>query len=285
MGLSLTVIGGSIMKVRFAAAVAAFLISSSAQAAILVQNSELPTAMQGSFGSMAVSTFATTNMAAFGYTENSVAKWLIRYGVTTPSHEAYSSYDSLNGTSSSSTTPFTGYLWLSANQSYNLADASHQFTLFTDKVSPTPLSLWGSNSATFNLNSLALLAGSGFEQTNYNNGAYDSLGTMYSYPGTQWGGWFWACIECDNSVQFNLIMLKYFDFGGTAQLAFDASDSRALLFKQSDYTPDFGSGTSFHEQDYYVQPVPLPAALWLFASGLIGIGTITRKHILLSKPN
>lgn len=76
------------MKVRFAAAIAAFFISSSAQAAVIVQNSELPSAVQSLFGSTTFSSFDTTNMAAFGYMDNSVAKWLIRYGALAPSHSS-----------------------------------------------------------------------------------------------------------------------------------------------------------------------------------------------------
>lgn len=254
------------MKVRFAAAVAAISFSCSAQAVVIVQKNDLPTAMQGNFGSMVVSSFNTTNMAAFGYMENSVAKWLIRYNVTAPSHESYSSYDSWTGISTSSYIPFTGSLWLTANQSYNLADASHPFTLFTDKVTPNP-----SNSTfVFDLSSTALLSGNAFWETYYDEGGQQALTNFNTSPVP-------VCIECPMSIDFNLIMLKYSNVAGIAQLSFDATDTRAILFQESDYHPDFGYGSSSHVQSYYVQSVPVPSGFWLFASGLMGIGALARK--------
>ena len=129
-GCSLTVIWGNIMKVCFVAAIAALSLSCSAQAAVMVQNSELPSAVQSQFGSVSFSSFNTTNMAAFGYMENSVAKWLIRYNVLPPSY-----YTNASG-GSSTTSPVSGYLWLSANNQYDLTNGNRPaFTLFTEKSS------------------------------------------------------------------------------------------------------------------------------------------------------
>lgn len=259
------------MKVRFAAAVTAFLISSSAQAApVIVQNSELPSAIQSQFGSLVFSSYHTTNMAAFRYVENSVAKWLIRYNVTAPSYESYSSYDSWTGMSTSSNTPLTGNLWLTANQSYNLADASHQFTLYTDKVTPTPLHL--NFPQTFGLSSSALLAGNAFYKTYFDEyWQQQSLSNLNLLPFTD-------CIECPLDINLNLLMLKYSDVGGIAQLSFDASDTRNLLYKAIDIHPDFGTGSSSLTQKYYVQSVPLPTGLWLLASGFLGLGVLAKKQ-------
>lgn len=256
------------MKIRFAAAVAAFFISSSAQAIVFVQNSELPTAMQGNFGSMVVSSFNTTNMAAFGYMENSVAKWLIRYNVLPPSSQAGQ--------------PLGGAIWLSANNAYDLTNNSHNLTLYTDRITPTPSNydyfLWGGPNIGLTLNSSGLLSGGGNFQIglDWNNQSY-STGSLTVSNGAA------ICVAegCNVSTQLNLIDLKYLNSGNTATLNFDASDNRSLLFKQASYDPYCNNMSGcLTQQQFNVQPIPLPAGLWLLASGLMGLGTLARKKQL-----
>ena len=260
-----------------------------ANASAVLATNDLPSEIQSCFASGSCTSlyyspsqtifqnnFQAANISAFQYMDNNVSKWLIRYNTFAPSHSSGSAYDSLANTSSSYNTALAGNLWLSANQSYDLASSNHLFNLYFDKISPSISFLNGYTSAHFNLTSTDLLAGGGYSQiTNYGN---DTQGSLISGPGPDGLGInYWSCIECDVTVQFNLAMLKYSDFGGLAQLAFNPSDLQALVFKKNEYHPDFGYGSSASEQALYVQPVPLPASFWLFASGLMGFHALMKR--------
>lgn len=256
------------MKTRFAAAIAAISISCSAQAAVIVQNSELPSAVQSLFGSATFSSFDTTNMAAFGYMENSVTKWLIRYNVLSPSY-----FTNASG-GSSTTTLVSGYLWLSANDQYDLTNGNRPtFTLFAEKSSPTSFN----STLPLTMSAADLTNGSSYEIAGLdaNNQPYGSGSLQISglYPCAAQG--------CQLSAQINLIGLHYYDFGSVAVLnpGF-IPDSRSLLFKATNSFGGLGGPGSLAEAAYYVQPVPLPAGLWLLISGLTGLGTLARKRKL-----
>ena len=270
----------------------ALLGSVHANASAVLATNDLPSEIQSCFASGSCSSlsyspsqiifqndFQAGNISAFQYMENTVSKWLIRYHAVAPSHSSGNAYDSLTNTSSSYNSQLSGNLWLSANQSYDLASSNHLFNLYFDKISPSVSFINGYASAHFNLTSADLLAGGGYSQiTNFGT---NEQGSLISGPGPDGalGINYWSCIECDVTVQFNLAMLNYSDFGGVAQLAFNPADAQALVFNENEYHPDFGSGSSYSEVALYVQPVPLPASFWLFASGLIGFGALVARKI------
>ena len=267
--------------------------SANANAIAVLATSDLPAEIQscfagGSCTSLSYSstqtafqnTFQSANISAFQYRDNNVDKWLVRYNAFTPSHSSGNSYNSFTGISNSYNTPLTGNLWLSANQSYDLASSNHMVNAYFDKISPSISFFNGYTSAHFNLTSADLLAGGGYSQTT--NLGNTTQGSLISGPGPDGASAvnYWSCIECDVTVQFNLAMLKYSSFGSSAQLSFNPADPRALVFKKNEYNPFFGgSGNSSSEVALYVQPVPLPASFWLLASGLMGLRTLMKRKI------
>ena len=80
---------------------------------------------------------------------------------------------------------------------------------------------------------------------------------------------------CEVGAEFNLINLAYVVSGSQAALTLDLADTRKLLYSQF---IGFEGERAF--QYYYVKPVPLPAAVWLFSSGLLGLFGITRRKAL-----
>ena len=265
--------------------------SANANAIAVLATSDLPAEIQscfagGSCTSLSYSssqttfqnTFQAENISAYQYKDSNVDKWLVRYKAFAPSHSSGDSYDSPSNTYTRYNNPLTGNLWLSANQSYDLASSNHLFNLYFDKISPSVSFINGSTFAHFNLTSADLLAGGGYSQiTNY-----VTQGSLVSGPGPDGvsGINFWSCIECDVTVQFNLAMLNYSNFGGSAQLSFNPADPQALVFKKNHvYRPDFSPSYSSSEEALYVQPVPLPASFWLFASGLMGLRALTKRKI------
>ena len=267
--------------------------SANANAVAVLATSDLPAEIQSCFaGGSCTSlyysssqtsfqnTFQSANISAFQYRDNNVDKWLVRYNAFTPSHSSGNSYDGATNTSNSYNNPLTGNLWLSANQTYDLASSNHLFNLYFDKISPPVSFINGSSSAHFNLTSADLLAGGGYSQTT--NLGNTTQGSLISGPGP--GGVsainYWSCIECDVTVQFNLAMLKYSSIGSSAQLSFNPADPQALVFRKNEYNPFFGGyGNSSSEVALYVQPVPLPASFWLFASGLMGLRALIKRKI------
>ena len=82
-------------------------------------------------------------------------------------------------------------------------------------------------------------------------------------------------VTCEVGAEFNLINLAYVVTGSQAALTVDLADNRKLLYSQF---IGFQGERAF--QYYYVKPVPLPAAAWLFGSGVLGlIGIARRKKV------
>jgi hypothetical protein len=68
--------------------------------------------------------------------------------------------------------------------------------------------------------------------------------------------------------------MQYVQFGSMAQLVINPGDQRGLLYSQYiDYADD---NTWYHSQSYEV--VPVPAAILLFGSGLIGLIGVARRQ-------
>ena len=188
-------------------------------------------------------------------------------------YSLFNAYDSHNGL-----TDLNGYLWLESELSYDLSSNSHNFTLYFDKVTPQP-DASGIPIQTTNLilDSDALLSGSGsFSVSDYEfiTGNMSIVEGLYLGEGIMSGR---ICLAsgCDADVFFNLLYLDYIDMGGgTAVLIPDLlPDARQSVFGSTEYYID----ELISEQNFSVQPVPVPAAIWLFISGLAGLGFIRKK--------
>lgn len=217
---------------------------------------------------------------------------LLRYPLAVPSMGFGSDYPVLP-TSVIYQTPFTGYLWLSAGVAYDLSDPWHNFTLYTDKVSPVPSDFWNSGSSIqLALNSAGLLAGRGWTISQLCDTSLGIPCDIHWGPGTHGGsldvsGNFFSCLAggCGTDAELQLAGLRYVDDGqGTANIDFVANDPRTLVYREAIYfdttgyrgcdTPDCGS--YIFEHSYYLQAVPIPPSLWLLASGLLTIIGVAR---------
>ena len=78
---------------------------------------------------------------------------------------------------------------------------------------------------------------------------------------------------CEVGAEFNLLNMQYQQSGATAQLMLDPDDQRGLLYSQ--YRDWDGDDTWYRSQSYEV--VPIPPAVWLFGSGLLGLIGIARR--------
>lgn len=86
---------------------------------------------------------------------------------------------------------------------------------------------------------------------------------------------------CSIGAQFNLVGMKYIQTGTNANLVFVDVDSRSLLLSQASYDPYTNNMSGqMYQQQFNVQPVPLPAGFLLLASGLMGLGTLAKKKSL-----
>lgn len=243
--------------------------------AITLTQADLPTALTGCASATCIvdlnSTVDTGFMSAFqmarmrsdgsGYDFS----WLLRYTLTPASARSYVA-DPDYGTSS--TIPYTGYLWLQAPRTLDLG-GQNQFNVYTDRIQPDPdaynfeddLSTW-----VFGMNAQAAIAGGA---AYYNSGVSD-----YSDP-VEYGDLVipdgpLICIECGVDVRLNLVGL---DYAANGSSSFDPSDSRGLLLSHRSFYETWTSTT----HAFYVQAVPVPAAAWLFVSGLMAFGTLARK--------
>lgn len=218
--------------------------------------------------------FDSPDMVVYQYADNTVQKALIGYALRNGS----SDFGRVLG----------GPIWVSTNQFYNLSEERHFFTLHLDQVIPLPWNLWVLDSdgldVGLSLTTVDLLGGSGFFHLGENQAAggfflEGELGTL----GDQGQGQelypfgdnhsFLPCLAdtCEVGAELNLINIAYVISGSEAALTLDLADTRKLLYSQF---IGFEGERAF--QYYYVKPIPLPAAAWLFGSALLGLIGIAR---------
>jgi hypothetical protein len=80
-------------------------------------------------------------------------------------------------------------------------------------------------------------------------------------------------LQYDTTVIVDTTGPTWFDF---SYAGIDFLEFRS--FGGVDAGPDSGSGTQFAMDNFSYSVVPIPAAVWLFASALAGLGWIRRKH-------
>lgn len=203
---------------------------------------------------------------AFGYA--------LRYSLLYPSAEI----------SGPGTITYTGDIWLTLYNSYDLSLDANPVTIYTDKVSPQPGNLFLGDSTGLDIDvtmtSAALLSGAGFEMVGLDDNNMDIYQANMTLQSDMGGNALVPCLAegCLSTADLNLIYLDYVQSGNTATLQFNPGDSRKLLYgltSKYDAAPE--EGGYFVSQSYYVASVPLPATMWLFGAGFAGLLGIARK--------
>lgn len=253
-------------------------LSQMPQAATIDSTDQLPQAIQGCLTTAdclvnPISEFESEYIAAFRYTAADFNGYLFRYSVMPPS-VATDVDDFLDFSEDppivrhyESNIPLGGTIWLQVAESYAVSAASRAVVLYMDKTLPSPPALlphWGSeygeslNSLQFELSPSALLGASAFRIF------IDSSPRVSG--GDLEGDILWPCLaeDCGVNQELNLIGMSFMLDGDQLRLQFAGSDKRRLLYTEALFynSPE----DSFHNQrDWYVQPVPLPAAwlMWL----------------------
>jgi len=247
--------------------------------ALTLTQGDLPTALGGCASATCIaeltSTVDTGFMSAFMMArmraDNSGYdfKWLIRYGLTAPSARTYV-VDPDYGTGS--TTPYSGYLWLEAPQTLD-PGGQNLFRVYTDHVSPDPDAEYGGDGLStwvFGMNAQAAIGGGAAYYNSGSDGSYDPVeyGNLAMPDGPL------VCIECGVDIRLNLVGL---DYAANGTSTFDPADDRGLVLRHREFYDYFTTTRAFH-----VQPVPLPAAAWLFGWGLAAVGLATKRRRNLS---
>ena len=215
---------------------------------------------------------------AYSYSNGGRTKFLFEYSLGNLSNES----------TNFSMTQLSGAAWLSANVTYDLIQERHFFTLYLDGITPTPTNLWVFDSdgldVGLSLTTADLLAGSSFFHLweDQDAGGFfleGELGTLGdqgqgSYPLAD-NHSFVPCLAdtCEVGAKFNLLNMQYLQFGTTAQLVLKPADHRSLLYSQ--YRDWDGDDFWYRSQSYEV--VPIPPAVWLFGSGLLGLMRVAKR--------
>lgn len=219
-----------------------------------------------------------STFSAYSYSDGGKSKFLFEYGL----------WPSSNESTNFASTQFSGAAWVSANATYDLTQERHFFTLYLDGVTPTPTNLWDFDSdgldVGLSMPTTDLLVGSSFFRLWEDDDAggfflEGELGTL----GDQGQGFypladnhsFVPCLSdtCEVGAEFNLLGMQYQESGAIARLILDPDDQRSLLYSQY---RDWEHGDIWYRSQSY-EVVPIPPAVWLFGSGLVGLIGITRR--------
>ncbi|MGA7801284.1 MAG: hypothetical protein WCC36_10785 [Gammaproteobacteria bacterium] len=173
----------------------------------------------------------------------------------------------------------SGDLWLSMNAAYSTSEASHSMELYLDGVTPTT-STYGytgtyDTHVTLGLSNQDLLDGGGYRYVLWNDFTYPDPASTDVVKGdllVNGSPYIYSCVAagCGGEVALNLVDLTFTSNGTDLVAGFNPGDNRALLFQdQSFYLESPQNGGFQTTESFYVQPVPLPAAGWLFIGGLV----------------
>jgi hypothetical protein len=195
------------------------------------------------------------NFSAVQINRSSGNSWLLHYELNAPS-AILSSFE-FDGIIED----YTGNIWLEAPTTL-LSTQDNIFTVYTDQITPDPDAVdnYGAPSTwVFGLTSADATNGSAFSYFSGDDGSGNVItdGNLTTYDGLI------SCVECGVDISLNLIGVGY----SRGQAFINPVDQRALLLSYNDFDSFYGTGS--YERNFYIAPVPVPAALWLFASGLI----------------
>ena len=218
----------------------------------------------------------TSEMDAVQIYRSTGFSWLIRYNLHTPSAYTETRLDDLTGQYITSETPYSGHIWLEAPTELNLT-GSNNFSVFVDQVDQAVhIQEWD------NFGSSPLLA------LDFGMSSADALNGSASYynSGTGWGddpvttsgdlilyNELATCVECGYELTLNLAGLDY----SSGQLMLNSFlNPNQMLFSEDEF---FGQGYAHYNNQFFVSSVPMPAAVWLFGSGLLMLaGFVGRKR-------
>ncbi|AAZ96466.1 hypothetical protein Tbd_0513 [Thiobacillus denitrificans ATCC 25259] len=243
-------------------------------AAQAVAVSELPASIQSCItsGSCVVNypgAYDSGTASAFEMFDLSSQKWnwLVRYNLVPPSGQTV-----IGG---GPNTAYSGYLWMQVASSYSASEAAHPVTVFLDKVTPAPDSMFDQSGDLSLLVTTADLLAGGAYSTLEDHGEYGYFGS-----GSLSGELPLICLAegCKIEARLNLLQLNYANAGSTIVMTgFDASDMRGLVYSQGSYyfdgEPPYGT-----KQAFYIAAVPEPGMAWLFGFGLLGVGAVARSR-------
>lgn len=226
------------------------------------------------YDSGTVSAFGIYNVGQTGF------NYLVRYALVSPSGQTTSNTDFYQypPVTTSSFTPFTGYLWMQVQGGYSTSQSANPITLYLDKVSPVPSSFYNQNGdLSLFVSASDLLAGS-----SYVNSGLDSNNQSY-VSGNLSGEVPIGCVAqgCSAFAQLNLAQLQFTLSGTTISTGFNSADSRGLVFTLG--ASDNGSVSGYASsisQSIYISSVPDSEPIWLFSTGLACLATVMhRKRI------
>lgn len=252
--------------------------------AIDVSVTDLPSTIQSCVASNTcgvsyTSIYASGRVSAFGiYNVGQTGfNYLVRYALVSPSGQTTSSTDLYQypTVTTSSSTPFTGYLWMQVQGAYSAAQSADPITLYLDKVSPVPSSFYNQNGdLSLFVSASDLLAGSSYVKSGLdaNNQSY-VLGNLSGEVPI-------GCVAqgCSAFAQLNLTQLQFTLSGTTIGTSFNSADSRGLVFALG--TSDDGSVSGYASnisQSFYISSVPDSEPVWLFSTGLACLVTVMRR--------
>lgn len=265
------------MRVFPVASVLLLSLSAFPFAAQAVSVSELPATIQSciSAGSCVVDysgSYNSTTASAFVMVDLPSGKWnwLVRYDLASPSGQT-----DINGVQSST---YGGYLWMQVANNYSAAETAHPVTLFLDKVTPVPGSMFNqSGDLSLLMTTADLLAGGAYRtQADPGYGDFNAGNLSGEIP--------LICVAegCQINAQINLVQLNYQSSGssGIAMTGFNAADTRGLVYTQREaYFNPYVNDNSFNNtQTFYISSVPEPDVTWLLGIGLMSVVVAVRRR-------
>ncbi len=212
------------------------------------------------------SEFEVDGFAAYSYLEGNEVGYLLDY-------EAASGSQWFNGAGNSDPVALDGSVFVTVPLMADLSVDGHEVDVYFDKLVPDVGSEFFMSQLDY---TRLIMDGDALAQ---GHGAYSSSGDPdYVISGNMtFSNEFgsdapYICIECQFDFEFNLVYLEY----ATGFLSFNPDDPRMSLMSGQDAyeTSPYGWGL-----DINVRNVPLPGALVLMASALLGLGRFSRHRV------